>query len=47
MNTAETEIPIMKHEFTAVIEKDEDWFIAWCPEIPGFAACPTTRNTTW
>jgi predicted RNase H-like HicB family nuclease len=23
------------NEFTAVIEKDEDWFIAYCPEIPG------------
>jgi predicted RNase H-like HicB family nuclease len=25
----------MRNEFTAVIEKDEDWFIAYCPEIPG------------
>jgi predicted RNase H-like HicB family nuclease len=25
----------MKHEFTAVIERDGDWFIAYCPEIPG------------
>ncbi|MBW2605218.1 MAG: type II toxin-antitoxin system HicB family antitoxin [Deltaproteobacteria bacterium] len=25
----------MHNEFTAVIEKDEDWFIAYCPEIPG------------
>lgn len=25
----------MYNEFTAVIEKDEDWFIAYCPEIPG------------
>lgn len=24
-----------KHEFTAVIEKDGEWFIAYCPEIPG------------
>lgn len=24
----------MKHEFTAVIEHDGDWFIAYCPEIP-------------
>lgn len=22
-------------EFTAVVEKDEDWHIAYCPEIPG------------
>ena len=25
----------MKHEFTAVIERDGDWYIGYCPEIPG------------
>ena len=25
----------MHNEFTAIIEKDVDWFIAYCPEIPG------------
>jgi predicted RNase H-like HicB family nuclease len=25
----------MHNEFTAVIERDDDWFIAYCPEIPG------------
>jgi predicted RNase H-like HicB family nuclease len=25
----------MKNEFTAVVERDRDWFIAYCPEIPG------------
>jgi predicted RNase H-like HicB family nuclease len=25
----------MKNEFTAVIEKAGDWYIAYCPEIPG------------
>jgi len=25
----------MRHEFTAVIERDGDWYIAYCPEIPG------------
>lgn len=25
----------MRNEFTAVIEQDEDWFIAYSPEIPG------------
>jgi len=25
----------MHNEFTAIIEKDEDWFIAYCLEIPG------------
>lgn len=25
----------MRHEFTAVFERDGDWFIAYCPEVPG------------
>jgi predicted RNase H-like HicB family nuclease len=25
----------MHNEFTAIIEQDEDLFIAYCPEIPG------------
>ncbi len=25
----------MRNEFTAVFERDEGWFIAYCPEIPG------------
>jgi predicted RNase H-like HicB family nuclease len=25
----------MHNEFTAVIEKDGEWFIAYCPEVPG------------
>lgn len=25
----------MRNEFTAVFERDGDWFIAYCPEIPG------------
>ncbi len=25
----------MHNEFTAIIERDEDWYIAYCPEIPG------------
>ena len=25
----------MRHQFTAIIEKDEDWYIAYCPEILG------------
>ncbi|MFY9607075.1 MAG: type II toxin-antitoxin system HicB family antitoxin [Blastocatellia bacterium] len=24
----------MHNEFTAIIEQDEQWFIAYCPEIP-------------
>ena len=26
---------IMRNEFTAVIERDGDWYVAYCPEIPG------------
>ncbi len=25
----------MHNEFTALIERDEDWFVAWSPEVPG------------
>ena len=25
----------MRNEFTAIIEKEGEWFIAYCPEIPG------------
>ena len=25
----------MKNEFTAIIERDKDWYIAYCAEIPG------------
>ena len=25
----------MHNEFNAVIERDGEWFIAYCPEIPG------------
>ena len=25
----------MQNEFTAIIERDGEWFIAYCPEIPG------------
>ncbi len=25
----------MENEFTAIVEKDGKWFIAYCPEIPG------------
>ena len=25
----------MLNEFTAIIEEDGDWYIAYCPEIPG------------
>jgi predicted RNase H-like HicB family nuclease len=25
----------MRNEFIAVIERDGDWYIAYCPEVPG------------
>ena len=25
----------MRNEFTAVVERDGKWFIAYCPEVPG------------
>ena len=25
----------MHNEFTAIIEKDAEWYIAYCPEVPG------------
>jgi predicted RNase H-like HicB family nuclease len=25
----------MRNEFIAIIEQDEGWFIAYCPEMPG------------
>jgi predicted RNase H-like HicB family nuclease len=25
----------MRNEFTAIVERDGEWFIAYCPEIPG------------
>jgi len=25
----------MKNRFHAILERDMDWYVAWCPEIPG------------
>ena len=25
----------MRNEFTAIIEKDGKWYVAYCPEVPG------------
>jgi predicted RNase H-like HicB family nuclease len=25
----------MRNEFTAVVERDGRWYIAYCPEVPG------------
>ena len=32
----------MRNEFTAIIEKEDDWYIAYCPEIPGANGQGTT-----
>ena len=32
----------MTNEFTAVIERDGEWFVAFCPEIPGANGQGTT-----
>jgi predicted RNase H-like HicB family nuclease len=34
----------MKNEFTAVIERDQDWWIAYSPEIPGANGQGRTRD---
>lgn len=34
----------MHNEFTAIIEQDGEWFIAYCPEIPGANGQGRTRD---
>lgn len=34
----------MKHEFTSIIEQDGEWYIAYCPEIPGANGQGRTRE---
>lgn len=34
----------MRSEFTAVIERDDEWIIAYCPEIPGANGQGKTRD---
>ena len=34
----------MANEFTAVAERDEEWFVAYCPEIPGANGQGTTKE---
>lgn len=38
----------MTNQFTVIFERDEDWSIAYCPEIPGANGQGKTRdeNTT-
>ena len=34
----------MRNEFTAIIERDGRWYIAYCPEIPGANGQGRTRD---
>lgn len=34
----------MHNEFTAIIERDGDWFIAYSPEVPGANGQGRTRD---
>jgi predicted RNase H-like HicB family nuclease len=34
----------MKNEFTAIIERDGEWYIGYCPEIPGANGQGHTRD---
>ena len=34
----------MRNEFTAIIEKEAGWYIAYCPEIPGANGQGRTLN---
>jgi len=29
------EVRIMHNEFSAIVEKDGDWYVAYCLEVPG------------
>jgi predicted RNase H-like HicB family nuclease len=35
---------MMQNEFTAIIEQDEDWFVAYSPEVPGANGQGRTRE---
>ena len=35
----------MRNEFTAIIERDGDWFIAYCLEIPGANGQGSTKDS--
>lgn len=35
LERSKREEEILRNEFTAILEKDGDWFIAYCLEIPG------------
>jgi predicted RNase H-like HicB family nuclease len=34
----------MKHEFTAIFERDDDWYVVTCPEIPEASGLGQTKD---
>ncbi|MEJ7811979.1 MAG: type II toxin-antitoxin system HicB family antitoxin [Gemmatimonadaceae bacterium] len=34
----------MRHEFTAVYERDGEWVVAYCPEVPGANGQGATKD---
>jgi predicted RNase H-like HicB family nuclease len=34
----------MHNEFTALIERDGNWYVAYCPEVPGANGQGTTKQ---
>ena len=36
----------MRNEFTAIVERDGEWFVAYCPEVPGSNGQGATREAS-
>ena len=34
----------MRNEFTAILEREGEWYVAYCPEIPGANGQGRTRD---
>jgi len=34
----------MRHQFTAILERDEKWWVGYCPEVPGANGQGLTRE---
>ena len=34
----------MRHQFTAILERDEQWYVGYCPEVPGANGQGLTRE---
>ena len=43
-DVGELEYNCMRNEFTAIVERDGDWYIAYCAEIPGANGQGKTRE---